>query len=247
MANAINTDNHLAVMDRSFREEVNSLRETLPTAITSPTQYSQAQSALAWFAGMRKKIKAKYAPFKRSALDHLNLLRQGEKDDLAKCEPGEDVCNALINAWESEREAQAQEALDEAIAEAQKTAQAVRDQQLAFLDSQEASASEGDISAVRAVRTVLASKPLDITPKPVTEAYSRPSGHSTRVTYTAQVVDLLELVKAVAAGSVEVDCIQPNQPHLNARARREKGLMSIPGVEPVKSKRKTIVRMVADV
>jgi len=238
------TDKDVALLDidTSFRAEVVSARRTLPIAITSPEEYTQAHSALAWFVGMRKKIKAKYAPFKRSAEAHLRLLRQSERGDLSKCQPGEDQCHTLINAWEAKQEAEAREGFDDALAVAGIEALAARKRQLDTI-SKELDLVTGPMKeALLSVRTSLKNKPLTISPPPVMDMYVRPPGHSVRVNYSAAVVDLMLLVQAVARGKAELDCLQPNRTHLNARARREKSLLSIPGVQPVKSDKKTVIR-----
>lgn len=57
------------------------------------------------------------------------------------------------------------------------------------------------------------------------------SGLSTRVTYKATVVDKLELVKAVAAGTVPLNALDANMPFLNNQARVMKETLSYPGVK----------------
>lgn len=52
-----------------------------------------------------------------------------------------------------------------------------------------------------------------------------------RVTYSATVVSLMELVKAVAAGKVPITAIEANMVFLNGRARSDKEGFSIPGVK----------------
>ena len=56
-----------------------------------------------------------------------------------------------------------------------------------------------------------------------------------RVTYGARVDDLLELVKAVAAGTVPLEAVLPNQPFLNELARMQKDTMAVPGVTVLKN------------
>lgn len=57
---------------------------------------------------------------------------------------------------------------------------------------------------------------------------------SARASWSAEVNDLLELVKAVAAGTVPLEAIEPNATYLNGRARVEKDKLAIPGVVAVK-------------
>jgi len=233
----------LVKMDPSFVQELSDLSDTLPQRIRSQVQYQSVQSALGFFAGMRKKIRAKYAPFKRSALDHLNLLRQSEKDDLAKCAPHERVCQTLVTRWEEEREAKAKLELAAAMAAAAKSAQAERDAQMAMLASEMDAASGSDKNALRDVRETLSTQPLDVVYTPVKQPYTRPEGHSVRpATYRAEVVNLKMLIEAVASGRADIECLAPNQTYLNGRARREKSQMVIPGVAAVAGQRTTTVR-----
>lgn len=230
-------------MDQSFVQELSDLSDTLPKRIRSQVQYQSVQSALNFFAGMRKKIRAKYAPFKRSALDHLDLLRQAEKDDLAKCEPHERECQTIITRWEEEREAKARIQLEAAMVVAEQSAQAEREKQLATLASEIDAAPEPQRAVLSDVRETLGSQPLDVVYTPVKRPYSRPEGHSARsATYRAEVVSLKALIEAVATGRADPECLQPNRSYLNARARREKQHLAIPGVAAVAGERTTIVR-----
>lgn len=63
---------------------------------------------------------------------------------------------------------------------------------------------------------------------------TRAAGVHARVTWHAEVTDLMELVKAVAAGSHAIGLLEPNMPALNALAVALKDTLDIPGVEAVK-------------
>jgi hypothetical protein len=225
----------LVRMEPEFIQELSEQGDTLPKRIRSQTQYQFVQSALAWFVGRRKAIKEKYAPFKRSQLDSLNLLRQGEKDDLARCQPYEELCQTLIRRWEEEREAKAQKELQAAMQKAQVEAKQQRDRQLAQLESEKAQAPDAEKSVLADVQQTLEAQPLAVGYTPVKQPYSRPQGHSVRNSYRAEVVNLKMLVQAVASGDADLQCLQPNMTHLNAKARQEKELLTIPGVAPVKT------------
>ena len=56
-------------------------------------------------------------------------------------------------------------------------------------------------------------------------------GANTRVTWSAEVFDLMALVKAVAAGTVPLAAIEANTSYLNKRAQLEHEALSIPGVK----------------
>jgi hypothetical protein len=231
----------LVKMEPEFIQELSNQGDSLPKRIRSQVQYQFVQSALKWFVEQRKEIRKKYAPFKRSQLDSLNLLRQGEKDDLAKCEPYEALCQKLIQGWEQEREAKAQKELQVAQQKALQEAQQERDRQLAQLESEKAeTVNEGDKTVLANVQQTLESQPLAVAFTPVKEPYKRPQGHSTHNYYRAEVVHLKMLIEAVASGDADLQCLQPNMTYLNARARQEKEQLTIPGVAPTKD-RKTVI------
>ena len=69
---------------------------------------------------------------------------------------------------------------------------------------------------------------------PTVAAPAKVSGIAGRVTYTAQVDDLLELIKAVAEGKAPVECICANDKFLGAQARAFKKAGALyPGVTAV--------------
>lgn len=68
-----------------------------------------------------------------------------------------------------------------------------------------------------------------VAPIPVPAA-PKIAGESTREHWHAEIVDIIALARAVGAGEVSPECIEPNMPVLNAQARSLKKTMSIPGV-----------------
>lgn len=59
------------------------------------------------------------------------------------------------------------------------------------------------------------------------------TGISQRTTYEAEVVDLMELVKAVASGQIQPEVLLPNTKVLNGLAKTMKDALRIPGVKAV--------------
>jgi hypothetical protein len=64
-------------------------------------------------------------------------------------------------------------------------------------------------------------------------------GASVRTYYSAQVDDLMALVKAVAEGKAPIQAIQADMTYLNGRARLEEGAFKMPGVSVVKEVKQT--------
>ena len=76
-----------------------------------------------------------------------------------------------------------------------------------------------------------------VTITPEIEAPARVSGISGRVTYSAEITDLILLVQAVASGAAPVECLQADVKFLNAQARAYKKPGQIfPGVICVEEK-----------
>ena len=72
-----------------------------------------------------------------------------------------------------------------------------------------------------------------VPPVVLPSAAPKVSGISMRETWSAQVVDLMTLVKAVAAGIAPIQCLQANTVFLGQQARSMKSALSYPGVRAV--------------
>lgn len=109
------------------------------------------------------------------------------------------------------QEAEAQEAARRAQAEAQAAAEA-GDPSAAAKAMQEAHAAQQQAAVAAMTASVM-------TVAPQLEAPAKVAGISGRVTYSAEVTDLLELVKAVAAGLAPIECVQADVKFIGAQAR----------------------------
>jgi hypothetical protein len=65
------------------------------------------------------------------------------------------------------------------------------------------------------------------------------AGASVRTYYSAQVDDLMTLVKAIADGKAPLQAVEASMTYLNGRARLEEGAFSLPGVSVVKDIKQT--------
>jgi hypothetical protein len=133
-------------------------------------------------------------------------------------------------ADESRRKAEA-----EARAERERLAAIEREQQEAARQAQaaaQAAAEAGDMDAAHAAQaqaeaatmqaTSAAMTAQVVTFSPAVDAPSKVHGISQRMTYGAQVEDLLELVKAVAEGKAPIEAVQADTKFLGAQARAYK-------------------------
>ncbi len=123
----------------------------------------------------------------------------------------------------AQQEREAQEAARRAEAEAQAAAEA-GDQEAAAKAMQQAQAAQ-DAAAMAAITANV------MTIAPQVEAPAKVSGISSRVSYVVEVTDLLALVKAVAAGTAPIECLQADAKFLGAQARAfKKAGQLYPGV-----------------
>lgn len=162
----------------------------------------------------------------------------------------------LLNKWDDEIEAKrkAEQARLDAIAAeerrkkeeaARKAEEAARAKADEMRKQAEIAAAEGDTKAAEKLQARAESTEAkgqdkaedlrataDMTAAPVVVAAAPAvKGVSKRKTYSANVVDLMALVKAVAAGQQPIECLQANQTFLNQQAKAFKENLNIPGVE----------------
>lgn len=71
-----------------------------------------------------------------------------------------------------------------------------------------------------AARSEATGKPLTVAPKIIAKVQTE--GVSYRTTYFAEVVDMKKLCAAIAAGTVDVEAVEPVFPFLNAKAKARK-------------------------
>ena len=79
---------------------------------------------------------------------------------------------------------------------------------------------------------VVVPRPVFVPMAPVAEA-PKATGVAFRDNWSAEVVDLMALVTAVASRTVPITVLLPNMPALNGMARALKGAMAVPGVRAI--------------
>jgi colicin import membrane protein len=137
---------------------------------------------------------------------------------------------------ERQQQAEAQRAAD-ASAKALKEAQAAAargDQEAAAAAQAEANRQAEAAQSAQAEANATAQTAEVVSMVPAVAAPAKVAGISGRVNYTAQVDDLMTLIKAVAAGTAPIQCIVADDKFLGAQARafKKSGLL-YPGVTAV--------------
>ena len=130
--------------------------------------------------------------------------------------------------WMAEERRKVAEKQAEADAKARKKAE---DDQLAAAQLLQ------DLGMDEAAEEALAAEP--VIEKVKVAAPVQAAGASVRTYYSAQVDDLLTLVKAVAEGKAPLACVEASMTYLNGRARLEQGTFSVPGVSVVKDEKQS--------
>jgi hypothetical protein len=157
-----------------------------------------------------------YLSQKKRLDDALNPVKQAKKDAKQKC-----------ISWDAVQEAKRREEQARLEAEARKRAE---DEQLALAAQLE---KEGDQETAEAVLA----EPVQVAPVVVQRTAPAATRLSAgRSVWSAEVTNLMALVKAVAEGRQPITLLEPNMTALNGMARSLKSSLSIPGVRAVERK-----------
>lgn len=185
--------------------------------------YKMAGETWKSLTALEKKIKAYWEDDVSSALKlHRSLVAKRD----AMLVPVGERKNALrldMKSFEDEQERLRQIEQAKAEAEARKAAEeAALAQAVAF-------EANGHKAAAEAVMATPVVTPAVYVPKTTPAGF----GAATRRTWSAEVTDLMALVKAVAAGAVPIQALEANTVFLNGQARMLKSALAYPGVKAV--------------
>lgn len=229
----------------------NALTSASDFVIDSPTMFELASDDLKQVKALQKEVEEKRTSITgplNQAVKAVNDLFRSPKEYLDKAEA---TLKRAMVTWTTEQERIAAEARAKAEAEAraerERLAAIEREQAEAARRAQEeaeAAAAAGDeqaaaeaMAAAQAAQEQAAVAALTaqvVTIAPAVEAPAKVTGISGRVTYSAEVTDLLALVQAVAAGQAPIECLQADTKFLGAQARAfKKAGQLFPGVMAV--------------
>lgn len=224
------------------------LADATDYVIDSPTMYELASDDLKRVKGLQKEVEEKRTSITgplNQAVKAVNDLFRAPKEYLDKAEA---TLKRSLVAYTTEQERQAAAARAQAEAEAraerERLAQQEREAQEAArraeAEAQAAAAAGDQVAAAKAIQEAQAAQAQAemvamtanvMTVAPAVEAPAKVSGISGRVTYSAEVIDLLALVKAVAEGTAPIECLQADTKFLGAQARAfKKAGQLFPGV-----------------
>jgi len=229
----------------------NALTSASDFVIDSHTMFELAGDDLKQVKALQKEVEEKRTSITgplNQAVKAVNDLFRSPKEYLDKAEA---TLKRAMVTWTTEQERLAAiaraEAEAAARAERERLAALEREQQEAARKAQEeaqAAAAAGDQEAAQRAMAeaeaaqqqaaVTAMTAQVVTMAPAVEAPAKVTGISGRITYSAEVTSLLELVQAVASGAAPLECIQADGKFLGAQARAfKKAGQLYPGVMAV--------------
>ena len=191
--------------------------------ITDQPSYNSASALLLeQIIPFRKRWAEYWNPLKTAAWEaHKAIMAKFNEGD-APAEQAERIVKAAIRDWDVEQQRIQERLQREAQEAAEKAAQ--EEKLAAAIAAEKSGASKEEVDDIFTA-------PVAVVAAPVAPTYQRAAGISKmRDNWSAELVDMKALVKAVAAGKVSYEYLLPNQVALNARAKADKSTMNIPGV-----------------
>lgn len=162
-----------------------------------------------FYKGFKQQIDAIKAP-----------VLSDEHQDVDAYEAEKKRLGGLLTMWNrkvrEEQEAEERKAREEAVRKAQE------EQLLRAIEVE-------SIEGTEAGEAVLQEPLMPLPSVPLSRSFAKPKGSVAKVTYTAQVDNPMELLKAIVDGKVPINAIEINQSWLNTRARSDMEAFSIPG------------------
>jgi len=190
--------------------------------VNNQVTYDAAAVILDGAKAIMKAMDESYDPVIAAAFVAHKAAVKAKKDQYAPVEEASKLINDKMKKWWREEQARVAEKQREADELAKKKAEDKAREAAEMLEAAGMSeAAEEAIAAPVIIEKVVVSAPTKI------------SGARYQLLYSAEVVDLMALVKAVAAGTQPLAYLEANLPALNAAARSQKEQMRIDGVKVV--------------
>ena len=190
--------------------------------ITTAPQYEEAGEKLKGIMALKKKIAETFDPHIKRAFEAHRSLVAEKKTHETPLQTAEALLKRAMLGYSLAEEQKRREAEARAQEEARKEREKL-----------EARAAKAAAAGKEEKAAALATAASAVVAPIIQPTTPKLAGISTRTTYRAEVVDLMELVKAVAAGTVPLLALQANQTFLNNQARAMKETLAYPGVKAV--------------
>jgi len=201
----------------SIRDKATSIK------IVDQSSYDAAAAEFNAACHLEKQITEHYAPLKQKAHEAHKAICSAEKEMLNPVLQAKQSLSRAIGAWDEEQERIRREV--QRRLEADALARAEEEALESAIDAERNGADAEEIEAV-----LSGSQPITKIAAAPTYTKSVP----TRENWSAQVFSLSALVKAAAENPAYLCFLRANQTALDAAARSQKNLFSIPGCKAVK-------------
>ena len=192
--------------------------------IVDQESYSKAALLLVDIASLEKEIIDHHKPIKAAAHAAHKAATAAEKCLLDPLTEAKQIVKRAVGTWEDEQERIRRE-IERKAQEAARRAEEEARLALA-VQAEQAGATEETIAE-------LVEAPLSMPAPVIPMTFDRTKGVTTSKRWSAQLMNLKQLCRAVAEGAVSTELVQPNMIALNAMARAMKSTMNIPGVRAV--------------
>lgn len=204
------------------RESTSTLATAKSFRISSPVQYEEAGGMLKGIMALKKKVAETFDPHIKRAYEAHRSLVSEKRTHEAPLEQAEQSLKRTMLSYQLAEEQKRREAE----ARAQEEARKEREK----LEAQAArAAAKGKTEKAEALQVAAAAVVAPVIPTSTPKL----AGVSVRVTWRAEVTNLMDLVKAVAAGAVPLNALQADSTFLNNQARAMKDTLAYPGVKAV--------------
>lgn len=227
-----------AILEFPERDTVKNEALTWPqraraAAITSIESYTAAAELLKAIKALRVKIAETFDPHVKRAHEAHRALVKEKADAEAPLTEAELILKRSLTAYDDEQRRIARERQAKADREAREQEEQRRLDQAAAMEKE--GNEFGDVALV-AEANALISEPVVAVAAPVEKATPKVAGIAYRTTYSAQVVDILALVRHVAANPQLLPLLSANMPALNGQARSLKAALQLPGVKVIETR-----------
>ena len=194
------------------------------TVITTQDQYLAACEFGKNVAARIKAVSEFFEPMRVSAKAAYDSILAKKKSIIDPLEEAKRQMSAVIGAFEQEQE---RKRLEQQRLLEEEERKRREDEQLDFAAHLE---SQGRAEEAQQVLETEAAPVAVVVPREVPKA----NGVFGRTTYSAECVNLVELMKAVIENKVPASAVMANASYLDSRARSDKDLFNIPGCRLIK-------------
>lgn len=221
--------------DRSVAIEAMTWPDRARAAIvTDASTYEIAAQMLLGIKDLRKKIADTFDPHCKRAFEAHRALTKEKADAEAPLTQAERIIKDSLRAYDAEQERLRREAQRLADEEARRREEDERVARAAALERE--GREFGDDMLVEEAHALINEPAPVVTAAPIAKATPAVKGISYRTTYSAQVTDLVALIRFVAANPSHAALLTPNMTALNAQARSLKQALRLPGVHVIETR-----------